>query len=43
MGGNRKVLEPDRDVSSILNSIPHRGKETDVRISGLEGHVHPTP
>lgn len=40
MGGNRKVLELDRDVFLILNSILCRGKEIDVRISGLEGYVY---
>lgn len=37
MGVSREVLEPDGDELSALNSIVCRGKNTDIRRSGLEG------
>lgn len=42
MSISREVLEPDRDELSTLNSIPHKGENTDDGASGLEGCVHPS-
>lgn len=41
MSISRKVLEPDRDEPSALNSIPHGGTTPDDEASGLEGRLRP--